>query len=56
MKDKSKSPVITLNGKPFTVPPGGTLGVLALGNVGVRAWKQAKKEFEEAEKNGEKKA
>lgn len=42
MSDKQKV-VITLKGKPFEVPPGGTLGVLALGNIGVRAWKEAKK-------------
>jgi hypothetical protein len=36
-----------LNGKPFTVPPGGTLGLLALGNVGVRAWKKAASEYHE---------
>lgn len=46
--------VITLNGKPFEVPPGGSLGVLALGNVGIKAWKKAKKAFEETEKNGKK--
>jgi hypothetical protein len=33
--------------KEFIVPPGGSLGLLALGNVGIRAWKKAKKEWEE---------
>jgi hypothetical protein len=46
--------VITFNGKPFEVPPGGSLGVLALGNVGIKAWKKAKKAFEESEKNDKK--
>ncbi len=46
-ENKDKEVVILLNGKPFTVPPGGSLGILALGNVGVRAWKKAKKEWEE---------
>jgi hypothetical protein len=36
---------ILLNGNPFEVPPGGTLGILALGNVGIRAWKRAKAEW-----------
>lgn len=40
----------------FVVPPGGSLGLLALGNIGVRAWKKAKKEWEETQnKNIEKK-
>jgi hypothetical protein len=33
----------------FVVPPGGSLGLLALGNIGVRAWKKAKKEWEETQ-------
>jgi hypothetical protein len=43
---KNKEIVITLDGKSFTVPPGGSLGVLALGNVGIRAWKKAKAQWE----------
>lgn len=46
--------VITFNGKPFEIPPGGSLGVLALGNVGIKAWKKAKKAFEESENNDKK--
>ncbi len=53
--NNKKSAIILLNGKPFTVPPGGSLGVLTLGAVGVRAWRQAKKEWKEKEGNGEKK-
>lgn len=56
MSDKQKV-VITMKGEPFEVPPGGTLGVLALGNIGVRAWKAAKKAQEEQknEKDSEEK-
>jgi hypothetical protein len=45
MDKHQKKVTILLNGKPFEVPPGGALGVLALGNIGVRAWKKAKEEF-----------
>ena len=56
MSNKSdKGPTILLNGKEFDVPPGGSLGLLTLGSVGVRAWRKAKKQWEEKEKNGEKK-
>jgi len=37
--------------KEFIVPPGGSLGLLALGNIGIRAWKKAKKEWEENQIN-----
>jgi hypothetical protein len=49
----NKENKILMDGKEFQVPPGGTLGVLALGSVGVRAWKLAKKkyELEQIEKN-----
>lgn len=56
MKKTKDTSVIMFNGKPFKVPPGGTLGVLALGNIGIRAWRQAKKEYEEAQKNDGKEA
>lgn len=36
-------------GEEYIIPPGGSLGLLALGNVGVRAWKKAKKEWEESQ-------
>ena len=45
---------ILMNGKEFQVPPGGSLGLLALGNVGIRAWKKAKSEWEKDQVNGEK--
>jgi hypothetical protein len=45
---------ITMNGQPFEVPPGGTLGILALGNVGIKAWKQAKAEWSKSTENGKK--
>jgi hypothetical protein len=37
----------TAAGNDFEVPPGGSLGLLALGNIGVRAWKVAMKEWRE---------
>lgn len=48
MKKTKKDPkpvTITLDGKPFEVPPGGTLGLLALGNIGIRAWKKTRTEW-----------
>jgi hypothetical protein len=30
----------------FEVPPGGNLGLLALGAVGIRAWRKARAEWE----------
>lgn len=53
MKEEKKV-IITLKGKPFEVPPGGSLGVLALGNVGVRAWKKAKEDWKNKGKDDEK--
>ena len=44
-----KSITIVMNNKPFEVPPGGSLGLLALGNIGVRAWKQAASIWKENE-------
>jgi hypothetical protein len=49
-----KKVLILMNGKEFTVPPGGSLGLLALGNVGIRAWKKAKFEWEKDQVNGKK--
>lgn len=54
MKDNKKVTFL-LDGKEFEVPPSGSLGLLALGNVGIRAWKKARKEYEK-EENGTKKA
>jgi len=42
-----KSITIIMNNKPFEVPPGGSLGLLALGNVGVRAWRKAAASYKE---------
>ena len=58
-KEKSEKVTIILNGKPFEVPPGGSLGLLALGNIGVRAWKKAAANYREEQtkdqiKDGEK--
>jgi hypothetical protein len=60
MKSKNETPtIIVLNGNPYEVTPGGSLGLLALGNIGVRAWKKAasyynKAENEKASKNEKK--
>ena len=32
----------TADGKPYEIPPEGSLGLLALGDVGVMAWKLSK--------------
>lgn len=47
MKSTKKTKVVSiiLDGKPFEVPPGGTLGLLALGNIGISAWKKSKAEW-----------
>jgi hypothetical protein len=50
-KSANDKVIITLNGKPFDVPPGGSLGILALGNVGIKAWKQAKLKWEQEQNN-----
>jgi hypothetical protein len=55
-ENKKQKHVITLNGKPFEVPPGATLGIFALGSVGIRAWREAKRKHNESQKNGEKEA
>lgn len=54
-KEREQEEVIILNGKPFQVPPGGSLGILALGAKGIRAWKKVKKDYEDQKKDGEKK-
>lgn len=56
VKKESKEKVIMLNGKPFEVPPGGSLGVLTLGSIGVRAWKKAKADWDKKNKDGGEKA
>lgn len=49
--NKEKEEIIfLLDGKPFKVPPGGSLGLLAQGSKGVRAWKQAQKTWKDQQK------
>jgi hypothetical protein len=48
---KNKETKILMNDKEFKVPPGGTLGVLALCSVGVRSCKKSKKEYMSKLKN-----
>ncbi len=45
MKNKSQVKKIIYRGKPYNVPPGGSLGLLALGNIGVRAWKTSRDNY-----------
>lgn len=54
-RKKTKEFEIVFNGKRFEVPPGGSLGILALGAVGVRAWKKAKKQYEDQLRDGKEK-
>ncbi|MFT5621348.1 MAG: hypothetical protein ACI8Q1_002438 [Parvicella sp.] len=42
MKDNDNTKIF-FEGKPYEVPPGGSLGLLALGAVGVRVWREANK-------------
>lgn len=43
---KNKNPKkITYQGKQYNIPPGGSLGLLALGNIGVRAWKESRDNY-----------
>ena len=43
MKQKKKKLTITTkDGKPLNVPPEGSLGLLALGHVGLIAWRQSR--------------
>lgn len=44
-----KNVIRNQKGEEYIVPPGGSLGLLALGSVGVRAWKKAKKEWEDTQ-------
>lgn len=49
----------SLQGLRYEVPPGGSLGLLALGYRGLEAWREAQKKFRDAEKlseNGKKKS
>ncbi len=39
-KDNKKEDIIEI---PYKVTPAGSLGVLALGHVGINAWREAKK-------------
>lgn len=50
-EDKNSNVTFMFNGKPFEVPPGGSLGLLAMGNIGIRAWKKAAKEYKIKEEN-----
>ena len=44
-----KNVIRNQKGDEYIVPPGGSLGLLALGNVGVRAWRKAKTEWQKSQ-------
>lgn len=44
-KDENIKKIVTKTGTEMKVPVEGSLGLLALGSVGIRAWKAAKKEY-----------
>ncbi|WP_156115592.1 hypothetical protein [Psychroserpens sp. Hel_I_66] len=44
-----------LENKPFEITEKGSLGLLALGDIGLRAWRKFKKEAREKKKDEEKK-
>jgi hypothetical protein len=41
-KDVKQITITTKDGKPIPVPPEGSLGLLALGHIGLIAWRQAR--------------
>lgn len=53
MENKEKDKSIKVGDRHFKIPPDGSIGLLALGNVGVRAWKKAKKQWEDKQKKDE---
>jgi hypothetical protein len=44
-----------INKIPFKVTEKGSLGLLALGDIGIRAWREVKKEANQKRKDAEKK-
>ena len=48
------SPIISVDGKPYEVPVEGSLGLLALGAVGLMAWRTKREEVEKHRKKTEK--
>jgi hypothetical protein len=38
--------LITKHGEPFEIPEGGSLGLLALGYIGVMLWREKRKEIQ----------
>ncbi|HCK21370.1 MAG TPA: hypothetical protein DHW15_04180 [Bacteroidetes bacterium] len=45
--------IVTKDGQPFPVPPEGSLGLLALGYVGLVAWRQVRTAFIQQMKEAE---
>ncbi|HAE13017.1 MAG: hypothetical protein H6548_08030 [Chitinophagales bacterium] len=46
-KEVKQITITTKDGKPFAVPPEGSLGLLALGHVGLMAWRQSRAAYAE---------
>ena len=49
-------PVHLKAGDKYEVTPLGSLGLLALGDVGIKLWREARKKAEEAEQSGSEQA
>ena len=45
-EEKDSTPQIFLNNEKFEIPEEGMLGLLALGDVGLKMWRQKRKEAE----------
>ncbi len=54
-QSKQKLVISTEDGKPFQVPPEGSLGLLALGYKGLIAWRQARRQYQMIKKAAEEK-
>lgn len=44
VKDKKENKILTSNKEEFDIPVEGSIGLLALGDVGLRAWRKVRKE------------
>lgn len=47
-EEKDLTPQIFLNNEKFNIPEEGMLGLLALGDVGLKMWRKKRKEMEES--------
>jgi len=49
-KQPQKLVITTQDGKPFKIPPEGSLGLLALGYKGLIAWRQVRRQYQKVKK------